>query len=153
MRIGQLARHVGVSADTIRFYERSGWLPGPGRRDNNYREYGLADVEHLRLLIDLRRLEVPLEVAAQLATWCHAGHCAQTSHELPHVIAEQRAEVAAHIRRLRELDVRLADLERHVLPARGELAVMMAGGPCCAAAGAVLEAGEGGCACCGPRAN
>ena len=27
MRIGELARQVGVSTDTVRFYERSGWLP------------------------------------------------------------------------------------------------------------------------------
>ena len=28
MRIGELAEAVGVSTDTVRFYERSGWLPG-----------------------------------------------------------------------------------------------------------------------------
>ena len=27
MRIGELAERVGVSTDTVRFYERSGWLP------------------------------------------------------------------------------------------------------------------------------
>ena len=67
MRIGELARAVGVSTDTVRFYERSGWLPRASRRDNAYREYGAPDVEHLRLLIDLRRLDVPLEDAARIA--------------------------------------------------------------------------------------
>jgi hypothetical protein len=33
-----------------------------------------ADVEHLRLLADLRRLELPLDEAAQLASWFHSGH-------------------------------------------------------------------------------
>ncbi len=65
MRIGELAEAVGVSTDTVRFYERSGWLPRASRRDNAYREYGPADVEHLRLIIDLRRLDLPLEDAAQ----------------------------------------------------------------------------------------
>ena len=64
MRIGELADAVGVSTDTVRFYERSGWLPRASRRDNAYREYGHADVEHLRLIIDLRRLDLPLEDAA-----------------------------------------------------------------------------------------
>ena len=36
MRIGELAREVGVSTDTVRFYERSGWLPRASRRDNAY---------------------------------------------------------------------------------------------------------------------
>ena len=58
MRIGELARRAGVSTDTVRFYERSGWLPRPPRQANAYREYGETDIEHLRLLVDLRRLEI-----------------------------------------------------------------------------------------------
>jgi DNA-binding transcriptional MerR regulator len=38
MRIGELSTRVGVSTDAIRFYERSGWLPRPARRDNDYRD-------------------------------------------------------------------------------------------------------------------
>ena len=34
MRIGQLARSVGVDTQTIRFYEREGLLPPPDRQDN-----------------------------------------------------------------------------------------------------------------------
>jgi MerR family mercuric resistance operon transcriptional regulator len=39
MRIGELARTTGVSAQTIRFYERQGLLPFPGRETNGYRQY------------------------------------------------------------------------------------------------------------------
>ena len=148
MRIGQLAREVGVSTDTIRFYERSDWLPRPDRRDNNYRDYGSADVEHLRLLIDLRRMQVPLEVAAQMAGWCHSGHCTDTTQALPQVIAARRRELAARIADLRELDARLADLESHLTGPRTELAVLGTGGPCCNAATSVMDVAEGGCACC-----
>ena len=77
MRIGELAEQVGVSTDTVRFYERSGWLPRANRSENTYREYGDADVDHLRLLIDLRRLDVPLDDAAKIASWCHSGHCGE----------------------------------------------------------------------------
>lgn len=162
MRIGELAERVGVPADTVRFYERAGWLPRPARRGNGYREYGGADVEHLRLLIDLRRLEMPLDEAARLAAYCHSGHCAETSGELPRLIAERRADVAERMARLRELDDRLADLERHVArraqppaarAASGERTLPMierAGGvwPCCDAAAAITGVAEGGCACC-----
>ena len=94
MRIGELAQRVGVSTDTVRFYERSGWLPRASRCDNAYREYAESDVEHLRLLIDLRRLDVPLEDAARIAGWCHSGHCEMTTAELPGVISAQRAQIA-----------------------------------------------------------
>jgi len=160
MRIGELADRVGVPADTVRFYERAGWLPRPTRQDNGYREYADADVEHLRLLIDLRRLELPLDEAAQLASWCHSGHCADTSAHLPQVISDRRIDVAERIARLRDLDARLADLERHVTATSDEpagrspssrraLSVLEAGGPCCDAAAAVSGVASG-CACCSP---
>ena len=114
MRIGELADAVGVSTDTVRFYERSGWLPRASRRDNAYREYGPADVEHLRLIIDLRRLDLPLEDAARIAGWCHSGHCGDTTAELPRMIEERRLEIADRIAGLQALDARLAGLFGHL---------------------------------------
>jgi len=149
MRIGELARQVGVSTDTVRFYERSGWLPPASRRDNAYRDYADGDVEHLRLLIELRRLDVPLDDAARLAGWCHSGHCADTSSELPDLIAQRRAEVAERMAGLRALDARLAALERHLVRPRRALPIL--DGPsaaCCDAAGAVVVGTAGGCSCC-----
>lgn len=148
MRIGELARQVGVSTDTVRFYERSGWLPRPPRRDNDYREYGEPDVEHLRLLIDLRRLDLPLEDAARIASWCHSGHCADTTTELPRLIGERRAEVADRIAGLQALDARLAELAGHLRRSRQSLAILDAAGPCCEAADAIVGTAEGTCACC-----
>ena len=136
----------------MRFYEREGWLPRPSRRENGYREYRDADVEHLRLLIDLRRLELPLDDAAQIATWCHAGHCSSTTEALPGLLEARRAEVSDRIDRLRQLDARLADLQSHlgdhaVAPGRS-LTVVDTGAPCCSAARLVVDVAEGGCSCC-----
>jgi DNA-binding transcriptional MerR regulator len=149
VRIGELARQVGVSTDTVRFYERSGWLPKPSRRDNDYREYGKADAEHLRLLIDLRRLDIPLDDAARIASWCHSGHCADATSELPRLIAERRTEISDRIAGLAALDARLADLERHLTRPRRSLDVLSVGA-CCDAAADVLGSVEGGCTCCAP---
>ncbi len=148
MRIGELAQAVGVSTDTVRFYERSGWLPRATRRDNTYRDYGSADVEHLRLIIELRRLDLPLEDAARIAGWCHSGHCADSTAELPRMIKGRRAEIADRIAGLQALDARLAGLLGHLERPRRSLEVL--DGPCCEAADAVLGGTEGGCACCSP---
>ena len=148
MKIGELAREVGVSTDTVRFYERSGWLPRAARRDNAYREYSQPDVEHLRLLIDLRRLDVPLEDAARIAGWCHSGHCAESTAELPRLIGERRADIADRIAGLQALDARLAGLQGHLDRPRRLLQVMDATGPCCEAAGTIVGSSEGGCPCC-----
>ena len=146
MRIGELAQRLDVSTDTVRFYERAGWLPSASRAQNGYREYRDEDVEHLRLLIDLRRIDLPLETAARLASWCHSGHCDQTTADLPRQLAEKRREIASRIDDLHALDDRLAQLERH-LGATGlrqgrELLVLSAAAPCCDAAAAV-SSGEG----------
>jgi DNA-binding transcriptional MerR regulator len=146
MRIGERAREVGVSTDTVRFYERSGWLPRASRSDNAYREYGPADVEHLRLLIDLRRLDLPLDDAARIAGWCHSGHCADSTAELPRLIGQRRAEIAERIAGLQALDARLDGLIGHLERPRRSLAVL--DGPCCDAADAVVGTAEGSCACC-----
>jgi DNA-binding transcriptional MerR regulator len=149
VRIGELAERVGVSTDTVRFYERAGWLPRAARRDNAYRDYGDEDVEHLRLLIDLRRLDLPLADAGKIASWCHSGHCADTTAELPRLLAERRSDVADRIAGLQALDARLAGLERHLTGRRRALAVLSVG-PCCDAADAVVSSTDGGCACCSP---
>jgi DNA-binding transcriptional MerR regulator len=149
MRIGELARQVGVSTDTVRFYERSGWLPRAERQDNRYRDYRDADVEHLRLLIELRRLDVPLEDAARIAGWCHSGHCAESGSELPELISRRRAEVSDRIASLVALDARLAALERHLAPSRQALTIVGgSGGACCDAAGVVMGGDAGACGCC-----
>jgi DNA-binding transcriptional MerR regulator len=157
MRIGELARRVGVSTDAVRFYERSGLLPRPARLDNDYREYGETDVEHLRLLTDLRRLDLPLAEAAQVAAWCHSGHCGDTTDALPSIVAARRAEIAGRIEGLRALDERLADLERHLAerPQRplGKAALPVLAGPCCDAAAAIVGSAESTCACCSTAVN
>ncbi len=50
MRIGELARTTGVSAQTIRFYERQGLLPFPERETNGYRQYDDAAAARLRFI-------------------------------------------------------------------------------------------------------
>ena len=147
MRIGELAQEQGVSTDTLRFYERAGWLPRPERAENGYRNYRTEDVDHLRLLLNLRRIDLPLEEAAQLASWCHAGHCEATSSSLPALIANRRSDLRGRMDDLRRLDERLAELQAH-LGADAGLTVIGPTAPCCSSAAAVFDAVEGACRCC-----
>lgn len=139
MRIGEVARELGVSADTLRFYERSGLLPMPPRTESGYRDYGPAETERIRLMLDLRRLDVAPLDAARIAGWCQSGHCSQASQALPDVLRARRAAIRGRIEGLEALDRRLAALEAHLmlipLPMAG------AAGPCCAAAAAVMDEG------------
>jgi DNA-binding transcriptional MerR regulator len=142
MRIGEFAREVGVSADTIRFYEREGLLPVPPRRDNGYREYAVSDVATLRLLIDLRGLDLPLADAARMATWCQAGHCTETTKDLPSLLAAKRRDVRDRIERLEATERRLERLEQHLTSTARTLPVLGQSGPCCDAAAAITGSAD-----------
>ena len=52
LTIGELARRTGAKVETIRYYERIGLLPEPGRTAANYRAY---DASHLARLSFIRR--------------------------------------------------------------------------------------------------
>lgn len=47
MRIGELSHVVGVTSQTIRFYEREGLLPPPQRASNGYRDYNESSTNRL----------------------------------------------------------------------------------------------------------
>jgi DNA-binding transcriptional MerR regulator len=138
VRIGQVARGLGVPADTLRFYERSGYLPRPPRSESGYRDYGPIDMERIQLLLALRRLDIPLDEAARLAGWCQSGHCSETSAMLPELLRDRRAGLRDRMRGMQELDRRLAQLESHLSLA--ELPMIGGAGPCCAAAAAIGDA-------------
>lgn len=50
MLIGQLADTAGLTAQTVRFYERKGLLPDPERGDNGYRIYDESTLARLRFI-------------------------------------------------------------------------------------------------------
>ena len=50
LSIGDVASKTGLTRDTIRYYERLGLLPKPGRTPAGYRQYGERIVNRLRLI-------------------------------------------------------------------------------------------------------
>lgn len=114
MRIGALARALGTTPESVRFYERRGLLPGPSRRASGYRDYGPAEADRLRLLLGLRQLDLPLDEAARLATLCADGRCSEVSADLRRSLPVQRSKVRRRIAELRHLEARLTELERNL---------------------------------------
>jgi MerR family transcriptional regulator, copper efflux regulator len=50
MRIGIVAKKIGLSVDAIRFYERNALLPRAARTAGGFRQYGESDVETLAFI-------------------------------------------------------------------------------------------------------
>ncbi len=73
MKIGQLAKKVGVSSDTVRFYERLG-LVQARRRDNGYRDYGDEAAALLQFVKLAQELGFTLaEIRGIAPCWRRAG--------------------------------------------------------------------------------
>lgn len=58
--IGQAADYLGLDADTLRYYERRGVVPAPGRNDRGHRSYSADDVHLLEVLMHLKDTGMPL---------------------------------------------------------------------------------------------
>jgi DNA-binding transcriptional MerR regulator len=98
MRIGELARAVGVSPDTLRHYERKGLLE-PIRTEGNYREYDAGAQARIRLVRRALRLGFSLDELAQLLGQRDAGGAP----------CRRVRDLAA--RKLGDLDLRIGELQ------------------------------------------
>ena len=66
MKINEVEERVGITKRNIRFYEKEGLLTPQRNSDNGYRDYGEEEVEVLRKIKLLRKLDVPLEEIRRL---------------------------------------------------------------------------------------
>lgn len=65
MTIQEVAEKTGISAYTIRFYEKSGILPRIQRTEGGIRQFTEADVTFLLFLMELKRTGMSLEEIAE----------------------------------------------------------------------------------------
>jgi len=68
LSIGDLGRLLGLSADTLRYYEKIGLLPRVSRTPSGLRQYGDKDVSRLRFIRRAQNMGFSLNEIAQLLT-------------------------------------------------------------------------------------
>jgi DNA-binding transcriptional MerR regulator len=98
LRVAELAEAVGLSPDTIRYYERAGLLPPPARTPAGYRAYEESAIDRLRFIQGAQRLGLKLRDISDLLAVRDTGAC-------PCEPAETLLR-----RRLAELDTEMARL-------------------------------------------
>lgn len=108
MRIGELGQATGVDSETIRYYERAGLLPAPGRQANGYRTYGAVHLERLAFIRHCRALDMPLADVRRLLDFLDRprDECADVNR----LIDAQLARVRARLKSMRALERQLGQL-------------------------------------------
>jgi DNA-binding transcriptional MerR regulator len=97
--IAEAAERSGLSAHTLRYYERIGLIHPVGRGQNGHRRYGRGDIEWLEFLIKLRTTDMPIRQMVEYAELVREG---------PQTASRRRAMLETHRDALRE---RIAELE------------------------------------------
>ena len=117
MTIQEVAAQTGISAYTIRFYEKAGVLPSIKRLPNGMRQFSEADVVFLHFLLQLKQTGMSLEdIMAFTEDGCMLERL-QRGDDIPQFVVEKRtALLRRHQQRLydqrRTLDTLLMAVEQ-----------------------------------------
>ncbi|GHD56622.1 MerR family transcriptional regulator [Jeongeupia chitinilytica] len=107
MNISEFASTVGLSADTLRYYEKIGLIDRVARTASGHRSYGQADLAWLGFLIRLRETGMPIETMQQYAALRREGDA--TLAQRRGLLEAHAARVEAEIERLQSHLGKLAD--------------------------------------------
>ena len=100
LTIGRVAKKSGVGIETIRFYEREGLIPPPGRSDSGYRLYRPEDAVRLRFIRRAKELGFTLKEIRELL-------------DLRHRPGTSKAEIRARSEaKINDIEERIAALSR-----------------------------------------
>ena len=73
MRVNQLAKEIGITGDTVRFYTRIGYLSPSKNPSNGYKEYSQKDERLLRFILSARQLGFSVEDIGQILDTTNHG--------------------------------------------------------------------------------
>lgn len=95
MKIGDLARRSGLSAHTLRYYERIGLLPYADRNRSGQRDYGAEILTWIEFLGRLKTTGMPIRDMLRYAELVSGGN--DTLGQRRGMLEEHRERVRAHM--------------------------------------------------------
>ncbi|WP_439377910.1 MerR family transcriptional regulator [Amycolatopsis lexingtonensis] len=117
LTIADAARHTGVSAHTLRYYERAGLVVTKvDRTSGGRRRYHKLDLDWIKICTKLRATGMPIKTIRRYADLVAAGR--GNEPERLALLEEHRAEVLA---KLAELQENLQLIDRKIGVYRGRL--------------------------------
>ncbi|EFW89672.1 stress response transcriptional regulator NmlR [Streptococcus equinus] len=98
MNIKKVSEQAGVSADTIRYYERIGLLPRVRRNKSGIRDFSEQDIATLEFIRCFRRAGMSVESLIEYMNLVEQGE--GTEEARMHLLQEQRDKLDARIEEL-----------------------------------------------------
>ena len=95
MNIKKVSEQTGVSADTIRYYERIGLLPRVRRKKSGIRDFSEQDIATLEFIRCFRRAGMSVESLIEYMNLVEQGE--GTEEARMHLLQEQRDKLDARI--------------------------------------------------------
>ncbi len=109
--IGQASQQSGVKIETIRYYEREGVVPKPGRSAAGRRLYSSEEVAKLRFVKRCRSLGFPISIIQTFLSLTAKGD--RSCGEVKSMAENHLADVSAKIENLIQLRAALLDLSKN----------------------------------------
>lgn len=107
--VGEVAVQLGISAETLRYYERRGVLPPPSRDGAGHRVYRDDEVHLIKVLLHLRNTGMPLATIAEFT-----DHVARDPDGVPERLALLQQHREQVIEQLDQLDRSLAVIDQKI---------------------------------------
>jgi len=115
MNIAEFSRRSGLSAHTLRYYEKLGLLTGIQRNNAGHRLYRESDIEWAAFINRLKDTGMPLKDIIRYSTLRAAGE--PTMKERQQMLTEHRIRLQQRIteeqQHLKALDKKIAWYEEH----------------------------------------
>jgi DNA-binding transcriptional MerR regulator len=74
MRVNELAKNVGITPDTVRFYTRIGLIKPVKNPENGYKQYGLNDRKRMVFIVKARQLGFTVSEIEEVINMSHKGN-------------------------------------------------------------------------------
>ncbi|MGN1088321.1 MAG: MerR family transcriptional regulator [Phascolarctobacterium sp.] len=105
MTIKEASQVTGVSADTLRYYERIGLIPAVPRSAGGIRDYDEASIRWINFIKCMRGAGLPIEALIEYVALCKEGNKTEASRKA--ILIEQRDILQQRIESLQKTLVKL----------------------------------------------
>ena len=100
--IQDVSKKTGLTAHTLRYYEKEGLISGVERSQGGFRQYSDEDLERLGLICCLKNTGMSIQEIARFV---------QLTHEGDHTLAERVELLRAH---REQVLARMAEMQKHL---------------------------------------